>query len=60
VAVFAGGSDTRRENYVWTTQLVWVCLITEMIEWAGLAKWIFELRFPGSLISTFLEKIGWP
>ena len=28
--------------------------IIEMIWWTGLAPWVFEFPFPGSLVSTFL------
>ena len=27
-----------------------------MIRWTGLAPWVFEFPFPGSLISSFLER----
>ena len=29
-----------------------------MIKWTGLAQWVFEFPFPGSLTSTFLAKQG--
>jgi len=35
--------------------LVRIHFILEMIWWTGLAPWEFELPFPGSLISTFLD-----
>ena len=33
-------------------------LLVVMIRWTGLAPWEFELPFPGSLTSTFLNR-GW-
>jgi len=29
-----------------------------MIRWTGLAPWVFEIPFPGSLISTFLAYLS--
>jgi len=37
--------------------LVRIHLIIEMIWWTSLAPWKFEFSFPGSLISTFLERV---
>ena len=37
--------------------LVRIHFIIEMIWWTGLAPWKFEFPFPGSLTSTFLERL---
>ena len=37
--------------------LVRIHCIIVMIVWTGLAPWEFELPFPGSLTSTFLEHL---
>jgi len=39
--------------------LVRIHFIFVMIRWTGLAPWGFELPFPGSLTSTFLDERCW-
>jgi len=36
--------------------LVRINFIIEMVWWTGLAPWEFDFPFPGSLISTFLDR----
>ena len=43
-----------RESFI-DNLLVRIHFIIEMIWWIGLAPWEFELSFPGSITSTFLD-----
>ena len=45
-----------REFYI-DNLLVRVHFVIVMIRWTGLAPWEFEPPFPGSLTSTFLDKV---
>ena len=46
----------REREFFFDNLLVRIHLITEMIWWTGLAPWVFEFPFPGSLTSTFLGR----
>ena len=54
VQLFAGVQPQEREFFI-DNLLVRVHFIIVMIRWTGLAPWEFELPFPGSLTSTFLQ-----
>jgi hypothetical protein len=48
--------NSREREFDIDNLLVRIHFIVEMIWWTGLAPWEFELLFPGSLTSTFLER----
>ena len=48
------GKVAEREFFI-DNLLVRIHFIIVMIRWIGLAPWEFELPFPGSLTSTFLD-----
>ena len=58
-------AGVRQEELIINDLLVRIHFIMVMVRWIGLAPWEFELSFPGSLTSTFLEgcetwrKRGW-
>ena len=51
-----GYQAAEREIFI-DNLLVPIHCIIVMIRWTGLAPWEFEFPFPGSLISTFLERL---
>jgi len=50
-----GGARRAEERRI-DNLLVRIHFIVDMIWWTGLAPWVFEFPFPGSLISTFLRR----
>ena len=59
-----GGGACQNPESVWRewefffdNLLVRIHFIIVMIRWIGLAPWEFEVPFPGSLTSTFLERV---
>ena len=49
-------SGQREREFFIENLPVRIHLIIEMIWWTGLAPWVFEIPFAGSLISTFLPQ----